>query len=102
MSNPHITRIDNLYGINPEVKPGDVYRFQCDVSTRAGHVHPKDSFLTVLDSTTRCRHQEISASGKNWVCSSQFGTSEWATLEQCISRGLLVRHPDGEVLPIRP
>jgi hypothetical protein len=77
--------------IFPDVKPGDVYVFQHPVGTRAGHVHSRGTELKVLDSTTKCRHGEISQSGRNWVCESIYGVSEWATLEQCISRGLLAK-----------
>ena len=70
------------------VKPGQVYEFLCDVSTRAGHTHEKGSLLIVQDSTTKTPHGEISQSGVNWVCETRYGTSVWATLEQCIARGL--------------
>lgn len=75
------------------VQPGQVYMFLHDVSTRAGHVHPRDSFLHVEDVTTQCPHGEIGEGDRNWVCRTDHGTSIWATLEQCISRDLLMRVP---------
>ena len=84
-----------LYGkverITPDVKPGDTYEFLTDMETRAGHTHKKGSRLKVVDSTRRCFHGELSASGTNWLCTTIYGTSEWATLEQCISRGLFLK-----------
>lgn len=71
------------------VQSGDIYRFAMDVSTRAGHTHPAGSLLHVHDPTTRSPHGEISESGRNWICRTDFGISCWATLEQCIGRGLL-------------
>lgn len=77
--------------IIPDVRPGEIYVLQCVMSTRAGHNHELGSELHVLDFTTKTPHGEISASGRNWVCQSIYGISVWATLESCISRGLLVK-----------
>ena len=74
---------------NPVVKDGDVYVFNQPMNTRAGHVHQKNSIIFVLKSTTETPHNEISASGNNWICSTKFGIGCWATLESCISRGVL-------------
>lgn len=84
---PNPKTMPNYGEVNP-VQPGDVYEFLYNVETRAGHTHPKGSLLCVHESTTRAPHDEISASGKNWICQTDFGVSTWATLEQCISRGL--------------
>lgn len=73
------------------VRSGDTYVFTCDCSTRAGHVHPRDSLLYVHDSTTDAPFDEIGPKGINWWCRTQFGISVWATLEQCIERGILKR-----------
>lgn len=78
--------VPNMGEVAP-VQAGQSYEFLFDMSTRAGHVHPKGSILHVEDSTTSTPHHELSASGKNWICRTDFGTSVWATLEQCISRG---------------
>ena len=73
------------------VREGDVYRFECDMSTRAGHVHPAGTLLHVVQATRDCPHDEISESGSNWLCRTDHGASLWATLEQCIARGVIVR-----------
>lgn len=71
------------------VQSGDTYRFKVSMSTRAGHVHPQGSLLHVHDPTTHTPYDEISQSGQNWICRTDLGISCWATLEQCIARGLL-------------
>jgi hypothetical protein len=71
------------------VSEGDTYEFLDNVSTRAGHVHPKGSMLFVHDRTRSTPHDEIGPRGYNWICRTQFGISVWATLEHCIERGLL-------------
>ena len=73
------------------VAPGEVYEFLYNVSTRAGDRHLKGSQLTVVEKTTEFPHGEIGEAGHNWVCETQFGTSVWATLEQCIARDLFKR-----------
>ena len=83
-----ITIIPNLNPIEP-VACGDTYEFLDNMITRAGHVHPKGSLLYVHDFTLKTPHDEISESGRNWICRTDFGISIWATLEQCISRRLL-------------
>ena len=80
--------ISNL-GVKVQVQSGDTWKFLCNMSTRAGHVHPKGSLLHVHDKTTEAPHGEIGESGFNWWCRTEFGLSIWATLEQCIARGLL-------------
>jgi hypothetical protein len=75
--------------VNP--KPGEVYRFINNVSTRAGHIHPAGSLLYVRESTTRTPHGEIGPRGLNWICRTQFDVSVWATLEHCIECDLLVK-----------
>jgi len=90
---PRINTIHNLGPIDP-VEPGHTYEFLFGMSTRAGHVHERGSLLHVEDRTTRTPHGEISESGSNWVCRTQHGTSVWATLEQCLSRGMLKRLRD--------
>lgn len=73
------------------VREGDVYQFLCDMSTRAGHIHPAGSLLHVVQQTRDAPHGEVSQSGSNWLCRTERGASIWATLEQCIGRGLLVK-----------
>jgi hypothetical protein len=74
-----------------QVRSGDTYVFTCDVSTRAGHMHPRGSLLYVHDATQSTPHNEIGPHGSNWICRTQFSVSVWATLEQCIERGLMKR-----------
>lgn len=71
------------------VHSGEVYEFLFDVHTRGGLVHETGDLLEVLDSTQRAPYGEVSQSGVNWVCKTKYSTSIWATLEQCIARGLL-------------
>lgn len=98
------TVIPNLNGIKPLVQAGDCYQLVYDMSTRAGHFLLKGSCLYVIESTREVPFGEISESGLNWRCMTQnsapcsngsyftsIGISVWATLEQCLSRGLLVR-----------
>ena len=77
------------FGVKVDVQSGDVYEFLCNMSTRAGHTHPRGSRLYVHDRTTDPSFGEISESGYNWYCRTDFGISVWATLESCISRRLL-------------
>ena len=72
-----------------KVAPGDTYEFTADISTRAGHIHPKGSRLFVHDPTTDSPNDEIGPRGMNWYCRTQFGISIWTTLEHCIERGVL-------------
>lgn len=71
------------------VREGDVYEFDVNVSTRAGHTLQKGDRLTVLRRTTETPHNEIGPRGCNWVCRTFYGDTVWATLEQCLDRGLL-------------
>ena len=87
------TVINNLQDIAP-VAPGHTYEFKFDMSTRAGHTHKRGSLLHVEDRTTQTPHGEISESGSNWVCRTVYGTSVWASLEQCLSRGAFNRVRD--------
>jgi hypothetical protein len=73
------------------VREGDCYRFEYNMETRAGNVYPAGSLLHVVQATRDCPYGEISESGTNWLCSTEFGADVWATLEQCIARGLLVK-----------
>lgn len=70
-------------------KEGETYEFLDNVSTRAGHVHPKGSLLFICDRTGMTPHFEVGPRGYNWVCRTQFSVSVWATLEHCIERKLL-------------
>ncbi len=81
--------IYNVYNNMPAVQEGDTYKFMYDVDTRAGHTHKEGSLLHVLESTTSAPYGEVGESGSNWVCKTEFGTSIWSTLEQCISRDML-------------
>lgn len=72
-----------------QADPGETYEFQCHVSTRAGRVHAKGDHIVVLDRTTKIPHKEVGPYGYNLVCQTKHGTSCWATLDQCIERGLL-------------
>lgn len=83
--------LNTLSASKIQVRAGDVYVFMTNCSTRAGHIHPKDSLLYVHDNTGATPHDEIGPHGTNWLCRTQFGVSVWATLEQCIERGILKR-----------
>lgn len=81
----------NSRDIEP-VKFGDKYRWVRDVWCRSGVIQKEGSIIEVIDCTRKCQYGEISESGYNWVCRTADGlVTEWATLEQCISRGLLTR-----------
>ncbi len=84
---PELKVITNL-GQTIRGQSGDVYEFTSTISTRAGHLHPCGSLLYVHDHTQEAPHDEIGENG-NWWCRTDFGLSIWATLEQCIARGLL-------------
>lgn len=84
-----VLTVHSPLGEVPPVAPGQTYVFTVPVSTRAGHVHWAGTQLLVIAQTPACPYDEISATGYNWICSTQHGASVWATLEQCISRGLL-------------
>lgn len=94
---PENTRVNyNLQAIEP-VKFGDKYEWTRDVACRSGAVQEEGSIIEVLDCTRACTWGEISESGWNWVCRTADGlVSEWSTLEQCISRGLLVKVHEGK------
>lgn len=76
-----------------KIEVGDTLEFLCDVSTRAGNVHQQGSLIEVLSFTQETPFGEIGHRGYNWVCRTQYGDSNWATLESCLSRGLLIRWP---------
>lgn len=82
----NLQTIRNLRSV--EVAAGDVYVFIYDMETRAGHTYPRNSILRVLEATDKAPHGEIGEVGHNWVCRTDYGTSIWATLEQCVSRDL--------------
>lgn len=84
------TVIENVGSVPVDVQEGDTYQFACDVDTRSGKRHLRGSTLRVLSRTTNSSFGEISASGYNWECVTCHGTSMWATLEQCISRGIVI------------
>ena len=71
------------------VRPLDMYVFQCDVYCRDGSILSKGSRLTVILPTHEVPYGEIGPRGVNWICDAENGRTIWATLEQCISRGLL-------------
>lgn len=82
--------IENYYGAHPfVVAPNDIYEFMGPCITRTKQLNPVGTLLFVIKSTKDTPYGEISASGHNWICSTQFGISCWATLENCISRGIL-------------
>jgi len=84
---PHV--VYNFRVLPSKVHSGDEYEFLYDMTTRAGHIHSKGSRIRVLDATTQAPYNEIGESGHNWICRTKYSVSVWATLEQCISRGLL-------------
>lgn len=89
---PHVIETRDILNQRCTIAPvevGQVYRFAYDCLTRAGEVHEANSLLIVQASTTETPHGEISESGCNWVCKTSHGVSCWATLENCIARGLL-------------
>lgn len=88
---------DTLGAIAP-VRAGQTYIFTVPVSTRAGHTYWPGAELFVVEETQECPYDEIGASGHNWICRTQNGDSVWATLEQCISRGVLRLVPPSKEL----
>jgi hypothetical protein len=81
--------VPNFSEIEP-VQFGDKYEWTKTVSCRSGAIQEEGSIIEVLDSTRTCAWGEISESGWNWICRTADGlVSEWSTLEQCISRGVL-------------
>jgi hypothetical protein len=76
------------------VAPGDVYEWIVPCSTRAGHVIPVGERLYVLARTSDTPYNEIGPRGHNWLCRTSYGDTVWATLEQCLDRGLLYRVRD--------
>jgi len=74
-----------------EVGVGQTYEFRYAVWTRANKIYVAGDLLWVQASTALTPHGEISQSGINWVCRTKHGTAVWATLEQGIARGVLVR-----------
>jgi hypothetical protein len=82
-------KIKTIPTLGAVVKSGDVYEFARDIATRAGHTHAKGSLLNVHDATKDTPFGEISGSGTNWLCSTDFGISVWSTLESCVALGKL-------------
>lgn len=73
-----------------KVREGDVWRWLFDVQCRSGRTERRGSLLFVHDRTGHAPHGEIGPNGHNWICRSEDGfISVWATLEQCVERGLL-------------
>lgn len=84
--------VENVWGFPPfVVAPNDLYEFIKPCITRTNQLNPVGSLLFVIKSTLDTPYNEISVSGYNWICSTQFGISCWATLENCISRAILLK-----------
>lgn len=79
------------YAPYEKVKAGDVYVFVSMVLTRGGHIFRVGERLTVVEPTGQTPYGEIGPDGVNWHCQASNGYTVWATLEQCIARGLLRR-----------
>lgn len=90
MDRPKLVTHDPLEPISPVVA-GDVYEFTHNILTRGGDILPKGSKLTVVEPTGQTPYGEIGPAGVNWKCDAANGFTVWATLEQCISRGVLVK-----------
>lgn len=92
----------NLKPVRP-IENGDVFEFLYDMETRSNLVHWRGSTIEVVGLTSETPFGEISARGFNWICKTEHDVSVWATLEQCLSRGVLLRHPRfGETIQVPP
>ena len=85
---------DDVVTIQPlgpyeKVQAGDVYEFTNDVWLRSGHIAEEGDRLHVIEPTGQVPFGEIGPDGVNWKVDAGNGFTVWATLEQCISRGLL-------------
>lgn len=91
------TRVHIIPNIGPlpwEVQPGDIYEFRSNMYCRDGNVYHIGDRLFVRYRTLETPHGEIGEANRNWVCDTQYGSSVWATLEQCVSRGLFKKVDD--------
>jgi hypothetical protein len=88
---PEELRIIQPLAAYEKVKAGDVYEFTRDVWARSGHIFEEGDQLKVIESTGQTPWGEIGPDGCNWKVDAGNGYTVWATLEQCISRGLLVK-----------
>lgn len=84
-------RVNHPLGPYEKVKAGDVYEFTRDVYARSGHIFEEGDTLHVIEATGQTPYGEIGPDGVNWKVDAGNGYTVWATLEQCISRGLLVK-----------
>jgi hypothetical protein len=81
--------IPNVRNDPVTVQPNYVYEFACDMSSRSGVMYKAGDEIRVVEATQSTPHNEIGVSGCNWICETKHGRSVWATLEQCVSRGML-------------
>mgnify|MGYP006136753481 CR=1 FL=1 len=74
-----------------QVEEGHVYQVRTGLSTRAGFNFEPGDLIVVIEKTSLTPYKEVGPHGYNWVCTTRFSTSVWATLENCIACGLLKR-----------
>ena len=75
---------------HPQVMSGDVYEVLIPKLTcRSGLVHLKGDRLIVMRHTKEAPHNEVGPLGYNWIVKTKHDVSVWATLESCITRGLI-------------
>lgn len=73
------------------INVGSVYKFCFPTSTRSHELYNIGDTITVIGYTNLPAWGEISQSGFNWYCETKYGKSLWTTLENCISRRILVK-----------
>lgn len=67
----------------------ELYRFTIEIYCRDGTVFDVGEPLRVISATDAIPYGEVGPNGHNWLCDAKNGLTVWATLEQCISRGVL-------------
>lgn len=73
------------------VKAGEKYTWKYGMQCRNGKILPAGSFAKVIEETGMIPFDEVMDRGYNLLIETVHGTSVWATFEQCLSRGLLVK-----------
>lgn len=93
MNNSTVAVIPSCSDEQPSVREGDIYEVTTypGLLCRSGRVLLQGSRLYVIQRSRDVPHNEISASTWNWLVreSADDHVSIWATLEQCIQRGVL-------------
>lgn len=75
----------------PPVEVGSAWEWQRDMKTRGELRIGRGSIAIVLARTDDAPHGEVMERGYNLLVSTDGVMSVWASFEQCVSRGLLVR-----------